>query len=77
MRAARMHGYRQPLVLEDVKIPEIAADEVLLKVGAAGMCRTDAQMVDGYFEPYHPLTFPITARSRNRRHCRKDRQPRA
>jgi alcohol dehydrogenase, propanol-preferring len=60
MRAARMHGYRQPLVLEDVKVPEIAADEVLLKVAAAGMCRTDAQMVDGYFEPYHPLTFPIT-----------------
>ena len=24
------------------------------------MCRTDAQMVDGYFEAYHPLTFPIT-----------------
>lgn len=59
MRAARMHGYKQPLVLEDVKVPEIAADEVLIKVGAAGMCRTDAQMVDGYFEPYHPLTFPI------------------
>ena len=60
MRAARMHGYRQPLVLEDVKVPEIAADEVLLRVAAAGMCRTDAQMVDGYFEVYHPLTFPIT-----------------
>jgi len=60
MRAARMHGYRRPLVLEDVKVPEIAADEVLLKVAAAGMCRTDAQMVDGYFEAYHPLTFPIT-----------------
>ena len=60
MRAARMHGYRQPLVLEDVKVPEIAANEVLLKVAAAGMCRTDAQMVDGYFEKYHPLTFPIT-----------------
>ena len=60
MRAARMHGYKQPLVLEDIKVPEIAANEVLLKVAAAGMCRTDAQMVDGYFEPYHPLTFPIT-----------------
>jgi propanol-preferring alcohol dehydrogenase len=75
MRAARMHSYRQPLVLEDVKVPDIAANEVLLKVGAAGMCRTDAQMVDGYFEPYHPLTFPITPG--HRRHFRKDRQPRA
>jgi propanol-preferring alcohol dehydrogenase len=51
MRAARMHSYRQPLVLEDVKVPDIAANEVLLKVGAAGMCRTDAQMVDGYSSP--------------------------
>src|SRR5262245_60161916 len=60
MRAARMHGYNQPLVLEDVKVPDVAADEVLIKVTAAGMCRTDAQMVDGYFKDYHPLTFPMT-----------------
>jgi alcohol dehydrogenase, propanol-preferring len=60
MRAARMHGYHQPLVLEDVAVPDMAADEVLIKVTAAGMCRTDAQLVDGYFQDYQPLTFPIT-----------------
>jgi alcohol dehydrogenase, propanol-preferring len=60
MRAARMHGYKQPLVLEDVAVPDIAADEVLMKVTAAGMCRTDAQLVDGYFRDYQTLTFPIT-----------------
>jgi hypothetical protein len=60
MRAARMHGYKQPLVLEDVAVPDMAADEVLIKVTAAGMCRTDAQLVDGYFKDYHPLTFPMT-----------------
>jgi D-arabinose 1-dehydrogenase-like Zn-dependent alcohol dehydrogenase len=43
MHAARMHGYKQPLVLEDVAVPDIAADEVLMKVTAAGMCRTDVQ----------------------------------
>ena len=32
MRAARMHGYNQPLVLEGVKVPDMAADEVLIKV---------------------------------------------
>jgi hypothetical protein len=26
-----MHGYKQPLVLEDVDVPDIAADEVLIK----------------------------------------------
>jgi alcohol dehydrogenase, propanol-preferring len=59
MRAARMHGYKQPLVLEDVKVPDMAADEVLVRVSAAGMCRTDAQLLDGYFKDYNPLTFPI------------------
>jgi propanol-preferring alcohol dehydrogenase len=37
MRAARMHGYTQPLVLEDVAVPDMAADEVLIKVTVAGM----------------------------------------
>lgn len=60
MKAARMHGYRQPLRLEEVPVPEIAADEVLLKVGAAGMCRTDVQLMDGYFEKYAAMPFPTT-----------------
>jgi alcohol dehydrogenase, propanol-preferring len=48
MPAARMYGYNQP-VLEDVKAPEIAADQVLVRVGGAGMCRSDVQLIDGYF----------------------------
>ena len=40
MLAARMHGYRQPLVLEEVNIPEIS-DQILVRVGGAGMCRSD------------------------------------
>ena len=60
MRAARMFGYRQPLRLEDIPIPEVRADEVLVKVGAAGMCRTDFQLLDGYFRSSLPLEFPAT-----------------
>lgn len=60
MRAARMHGYRQPLVLEDVKVPDIASDQVLVKVGATGMCRSDVQLIDGYFSEALKLRFPIT-----------------
>ena len=41
MGAARMHGYNQPLVLEDVPQPDIQPDEILAQVKAAGMCRTD------------------------------------
>lgn len=59
MRAARMHGYKQPLVIEDVPVPSIESDEVLVRVQAAGMCRTDVQMVDGYFTAFQ-LPFPAT-----------------
>ena len=60
MRAARMHEYKKPLILEDVPVPDIAADEVLVKVTATGMCRTDVQLLDGYFHKYAPMAFPIT-----------------
>lgn len=49
MRAARMYGYKQPRRLEDIPVPEPGPDEVLITVGGAGMCRTDVQLVDGYF----------------------------
>jgi alcohol dehydrogenase, propanol-preferring len=60
MRAARMHGYRQPPVFEDIKVPDIASDQVLVKVGATGMCRSDVQLIDGYFSEALKLRFPIT-----------------
>ena len=60
MRVARMYGYNQPLVLEEVKTPEINPGEVLVKVEAAGMCRTDVQLVDGYFKENLALEFPAT-----------------
>lgn len=60
MRAARMYDYHRPLVLEEVPVPEIGPNEVLLKVGAAGMCRTDVQLLDGYFRPYAEPVFPLT-----------------
>ena len=58
MLAARMYGYKQPLVLEEVKRPDITADQVLVRVEAAGMCRTDFQLVDGYFKENLDLKFP-------------------
>lgn len=60
MKAARMHGYNKPLVLEDVPVPDIAPNEALVRVGAAGMCRTDVQLVDGYFRQYAEPGFPLT-----------------
>jgi len=58
MRAARMYGYDKPLALDEIKTPEIAADESLVIVEAAGMCLTDVQLLDGHFKDNLPLAFP-------------------
>jgi propanol-preferring alcohol dehydrogenase len=55
-----MHGYKEPLRLEEIPVPDFGPDEVLLKVAAAGMCRSDFQLVDGYFHEGLPVSFPIT-----------------
>jgi propanol-preferring alcohol dehydrogenase len=60
MLAARMHSYKQPLVIEDVKMPEILPDQVLVRVGGVGMCRSDVQLIDGYFADALKVKFPIT-----------------
>jgi propanol-preferring alcohol dehydrogenase len=60
MRAARMYGYKQPLNLEEIPIPDIEPSQVLVKVGGAGMCRTDFQLIDGYFHSNLPMQFPAT-----------------
>ena len=40
----------RPLRLADVPIPEPAPDEVLIKVHACGICRTDLHVVEGDLE---------------------------
>ncbi|WP_083060370.1 NAD(P)-dependent alcohol dehydrogenase [Mycolicibacterium bacteremicum] len=60
MRAARMYGYHQPLRLEEIDVPEIGPEDVLVKVGGAGMCRTDYQLIDGYFDRGLAMDYPIT-----------------
>ena len=47
MKAARILDYHKPLVFEDIAVPDIQADEVLVKVAACGMCRSDVLLVDG------------------------------
>lgn len=59
MKAARIQEYNQPLVLEEIPVPEVQADEVLVQVKACGMCRSDVQLVDGYFRKYGDIATPI------------------
>ena len=60
MKAARMHEYGKAPILEDIPVPDFQPDEILVNVKACGMCRSDVQLIDGYFRPYADIPTPIT-----------------
>ncbi len=47
MKAARVHKFGDPLVIEDVPIPSPGPGQILIKVAASGVCHTDLHAVDG------------------------------
>ncbi len=56
MRAMVLREQRQPLQLEELPEPEPGPGQVLLRVRACGVCRTDLHVVDGDLaEPKLPL----------------------
>jgi propanol-preferring alcohol dehydrogenase len=60
MKAARLHEYGKAPVLEDITVPDFQPDEILVNVKACGMCRSDVQLIDGYFRKYADIPTPIT-----------------
>jgi L-iditol 2-dehydrogenase len=56
MKAWRLYG-NNDLRLENVPIPEMKADEVLLKVTAAGICSSDIGRVYGSGAYHYPITI--------------------
>ena len=57
MKAAVIHEFGKPLVIEDVDVPEVPPGQVLVKVTAAGVCHTDLHAADGDW-PVQP-TLPL------------------
>jgi NAD+-dependent secondary alcohol dehydrogenase Adh1 len=48
MKAVRLHGYHQQPVVEDVPEPVVKGPlDVIVKIGGAGVCRTDLHIVNG------------------------------
>ena len=58
MKAARLHKINEPLIIEDISIPEIGMEDVLVKVRACGICGSDLHLLDGTTVlPRYPTTL--------------------
>ncbi|WP_214365888.1 NAD(P)-dependent alcohol dehydrogenase [Pseudonocardia sp. H11422] len=61
MRAVRLHTYHERPRLEEVPEPEITGPhDVIVRIGGAGLCRTDLHIRDGWFAPLLPVELPLT-----------------
>jgi propanol-preferring alcohol dehydrogenase len=72
MRAMVLHKAREPLRLEERPVPVPGPEQVLLRVHACGVCRTDLHVVDGELTepklplvPGHEVVGSVAARGRN------------
>ena len=61
MKAARLHAYGEPPIVEEIAEPVVTGPfDVLVRVGGAGLCRTDLHVIDGVFrELAKPLPYVI------------------
>jgi NAD+-dependent secondary alcohol dehydrogenase Adh1 len=61
MRAARLHAYGKPPLVEEIADPVVSGpDDVIVRVGATGLCRTDLHVIDGVFEAIsRPLPYTL------------------
>ncbi len=58
MKAAILKGAKQPLQVEDAPKPQPDTGQVLLRVRACGVCRTDLHIVEGELPPGKDALIP-------------------
>jgi NAD+-dependent secondary alcohol dehydrogenase Adh1 len=61
MKAARLHAYHDPLALDEVEEPRAVGPlDVVVRIGAAGLCRTDLHIQEGQWAEKSGVTLPYT-----------------
>jgi NAD+-dependent secondary alcohol dehydrogenase Adh1 len=61
MKAVRLHDYHKPPVVEDVPEPTISGPlDVIVKIGGAGVCRTDLHIIEGQWADRSGVALPYT-----------------
>jgi NAD+-dependent secondary alcohol dehydrogenase Adh1 len=66
MKAVRLHGYHQAPVVEEVPEPTIKTPlDVIVKIGGAGVCRTDLHIIEGQWAEAMAPPLPYTVGHEN------------
>ncbi len=61
MRAVQVVGYHQNLQLTELPVPEATGPlDVVVKIGGAGVCRTDLHILEGQWEEKSQVQLPYT-----------------
>ncbi|MEV7382825.1 NAD(P)-dependent alcohol dehydrogenase [Streptomyces lydicus] len=61
MKAVQVVGYEQPLRMADVPAPRVTGPyDVIVKIGGAGVCRTDLHILEGQWAQKSGVTLPYT-----------------
>ena len=61
MKAARLHAYKEPLKLDEVDEPRADGPlDVIVRIGAAGLCRTDLHIQEGQWADKSGVKLPYT-----------------
>ena len=61
MQAARLHEYGRPLSLDSVPEPGLfGSNDVIVRIGGAGLCRTDLHIIEGVWREKVSVTLPYT-----------------
>src|ERR1700729_875954 len=61
MKAARLHAYHDALKLEQIDEPKITGPlDVIVRIGAAGLCRTDLHIQEGQWAEKSQVVLPYT-----------------
>ena len=61
MKAVRVTGYHEQLHMDDVPVPEVTGPhDVVVKIGGAGVCRTDLHILEGQWAEKSQVELPYT-----------------
>jgi NAD+-dependent secondary alcohol dehydrogenase Adh1 len=61
MKAVRLHDYHHSPIVEEVPDPTLSSPlDVIIKIGGAGVCRTDLHIVEGQWKAAMSPTLPYT-----------------